>query len=77
VRFYRVAIELGYPGQPTVWDPIPDRSGYYGTCEGFLTSTSCSTTSFPGANPGRWRVIVANMSGNETASVWRTFRFTR
>ncbi len=77
VRSYRVEIELGYPNQPDVWDPIPDSSGYYGSCAGYLTATSCTTTNFPGAQPGRWRVIVANRNDKEAASVWRTFRFTR
>jgi hypothetical protein len=76
VRFYRIEIELGYPGQPDTWTPIPQGSGYYGDCAGHLTRTSCSTTNFPGAQPGRWRVIVANGEKRETASVWRTFRFS-
>jgi hypothetical protein len=76
VRYYRVEIDLGYPSSPD-WDRIPDQSGYYGSCVGQITRTSCTTFGFPGAQPGRWRVIVANGNRNETASVWRTFRFTR
>jgi hypothetical protein len=76
VGYYRVEIDLGYPDSPD-WTRIPDQSGYYGTCAGELTQTSCTTFNFPGAQPGRWRVIVANGSRNETASVWRTFRFAR
>jgi hypothetical protein len=77
VRAYRVEIELGYPNEPDVWTPIPNGSGYYGSCAGHLTVTSCTTTNFPGAQPGRWRVIVANANARESASVWRTFRFSR
>jgi hypothetical protein len=76
VRFYRVELELGFPSSPGDWNPIPTTSGYYGDCAGYLTRTFCTTTNFPGANPGRWRVIVSNGSHNETASVWRAFRFT-
>ena len=76
VEFYRVEMDLGYPSSPE-WDRLSDQSGYYGTCAGRLSRTSCTTSNFPGAQPGRWRVIVVNGNQNATASVWRTFQFTR
>lgn len=45
-------------------------------CVGQLSTTTCTTFGFPGAQPGRWSVVVAYGRGNETASPWRTFRFT-
>jgi hypothetical protein len=74
---YRVEIDLGYPDLPDRWDRIPDiRGGYYGTCSGWITKTSCATVGFPGAQPGRWRVIAAGATGEERASVWWSFRFS-
>jgi hypothetical protein len=73
---YRVEIDLGQPNLPDRWDRIPDTSGYYGTCAGWMAKTSCTTVNFPGAQPGRWRVIAASATGEERASVWRTFRFS-
>jgi hypothetical protein len=42
VRYYRLEIDMGYPSSPD-WTRIPDQSGYYGTCAGELTRTSCTT----------------------------------
>jgi hypothetical protein len=74
---YRVEIDLGYSNLPDRWDLIPDNSGYYGNCRGWLKVTSCATFNFPGAQPGRWRIIAASETGEERASVWRTFLFTK
>lgn len=74
---YRVEIDLGYSNLPDRWDRIPDiPGGYYGSCSGWMTGTSCATVNFPGAQPGRWRVIARSAAGEERASVWWTFRFS-
>lgn len=73
---YTIELQLGYLGSPGQWTPLSQSSGYYGSCAGALTVTSCSTPNFPGANPGRLRVTAAT-TGLPQRSAWRYFRFAR
>jgi hypothetical protein len=45
------------------WWGLSQGSGYYGNCVGLLATTTCTTLTFPGAQPGRWRVSAYDAAG--------------
>ncbi len=59
------------------WFAVEEVAELYGSCLGTLTTTTCTTANFVGANPGRWRVIARASNGDEGSTPWRNFYHER